>query len=65
MQPVIQVLNDSGRRIKQARRSLDQEATLVLTSDKDQTLTVKVHHDVVYGGGNAFPYRPYHRHAGR
>ena len=56
MQPVIQVLNDAGRRIKQARRSLDQEATLVLTSDKDQTLTVKVH-DVVYGGGNAFPYR--------
>jgi hypothetical protein len=56
MQPVIQVLNDAGRRIKQARRSLDQEAALVLTSDKDQTLTVKVH-DVVYGGGNAFPYR--------
>jgi len=56
MQPVIQVLNEGGRRIKQARRILDREASLVVTSDRDQTLTVKIH-DVVYGGGQAYSYR--------
>lgn len=56
MQPVIQVFNDAGRRIKQSRRTLDQEASLVLSSDRDQTFHVRVH-DIVYGGGHTFPYR--------
>lgn len=56
MQPVIQVFNDAGRRIKQSRRTLDQDAALVLTSERDQTFRVRVH-DIVYGGGHTFPYR--------
>ncbi len=56
MQPVLQVFGDDGRRIKQARRVLDRDASLVITSDRAQTLTVRVH-DVVYGGGQAYSYR--------
>jgi hypothetical protein len=56
MQPVIQVLDDAGRRIKKARRILDRDASVVVTSERDQTLTVRVH-DVVFGGGQAYSYR--------
>ena len=56
MQPVLQVMDDTGRRIKRVRRALDQEASVVVTSDKDQTLTVRIH-DTVYGGGHTYPYR--------
>ncbi|MCH2200924.1 MAG: hypothetical protein MK102_03060 [Fuerstiella sp.] len=56
MQPVVQVRNEAGRRIGRSRRTLDQEATIVVTSDRDQTLTVKIH-DIVYGGGHKYPYR--------
>ncbi len=56
MQPVVQVFGDDGRRIKQSRRVLDRDASLVVTSDRAQTLTVRIH-DVVYGGGQRYSYR--------
>ncbi|MCH2211990.1 MAG: hypothetical protein MK110_11855 [Fuerstiella sp.] len=56
MQPVVQVRNETGRRIGRARRTLDQEANIVVTSNSDQVLTVKVH-DIVYAGGHRYPYR--------
>ena len=56
MQPILDVLNENGRRIATARRILDQDAALVVSSDQDQTLTVRIH-DAVYAGGGSVLYR--------
>lgn len=56
MQPIVQVLDDTGRRIAQSRRALDEDASIVVTSERAQTLTIRVH-DIVYAGGNPYSYR--------
>ena len=56
MQPVIEVWSQNDRRLEKSRRVLDREAATVVTSDRDQTLTVRIH-DLVYGGGDAYVYR--------
>ena len=56
IQPVLELFDSSGRRVAQSRRSNQQEGSIVYTSDKDQTLTLKIH-DTVYAGSNDYGYR--------
>lgn len=56
MQPVVQLFDTEGNRVAHSRRAYQQDAVIAYTSEKDQTLLVKVH-DTVYAGSNDYVYR--------
>ncbi|MEZ6131939.1 MAG: hypothetical protein R3C59_25035 [Planctomycetaceae bacterium] len=56
MQPVLELFDADGNRVAHSRRRKQQEAVVVFTSDKDQSLLLKIH-DTVYAGSNDYGYR--------
>lgn len=56
MQPVLELFDDSGRRVAHARRRRQKDAAVVYTADRDQQMRLTVH-DTVYGGSNDYFYR--------
>lgn len=56
MQPVLELFDDEGNRVAHSRRRKQQDAVIVHTSAKDQSLLLKIH-DTVYGGSNDYGYR--------
>ncbi len=56
MQPSLQLFDARGRRIAESRRVHSRDAAIVVRSETDQVLTLKVH-DIVFAGGNEYVYR--------
>lgn len=56
MQPVMQLYDETGRRIARARRRLNQDAVIVYTTADNQNVRLTIH-DTVYGGGTDYSYR--------